>query len=273
LYTKSASRESWLTQYSSVFNTVEGNSTFYALPPPATVRRWAESVRPGFRFALKFPRAISHEKRLQQAQEPTRAFLHILETLHELGRLGTSFLQLPRGFSGYHLPDLKSYLRHLPREFPYAVELRHPDFFDRGPIEAELQGALAELRVDRVILDSRPLFSDRPSDPAEQESQRRKPQVPVHTGTTGRHPLLRFIGRNDVMRAVPWVREWAPLLASWIETGLQPYVFAHTPDEQYAPVLGRLLHNEIRRHTGRVGPAARWPGEAEGPPLVQRRLF
>jgi uncharacterized protein YecE (DUF72 family) len=61
LFTSSAPRASWLTEYSTVFNTVEGNSTFYALPALDTVRRWADSVPSGFRFALKFPQVISHE--------------------------------------------------------------------------------------------------------------------------------------------------------------------------------------------------------------------
>jgi uncharacterized protein YecE (DUF72 family) len=56
LYTRRSDRDQWLDQYSQVFNTVEGNSTFYGLPDPKTVERWAHLTHDGFRFALKFPR-------------------------------------------------------------------------------------------------------------------------------------------------------------------------------------------------------------------------
>ncbi len=68
VFTSNAPRQDWLRQYSQAFNTVEGNSTFYALPSLETAAKWGESVEPSFRFALKFPRSISHECRLLDCQ-------------------------------------------------------------------------------------------------------------------------------------------------------------------------------------------------------------
>jgi uncharacterized protein YecE (DUF72 family) len=273
LFTRHAKRDEWLYQYSLVFSTVEGNSTFYALPPQDTVRRWAASTVAPFRFVLKFPRSISHEHRLIDAEAETEAFLERLQILHEADRLGPSFLQLPPGFSPYQLEDLADYLLQLPREYPYAVEVRHRAFFDEGKNEEALNELLAKLHIDRVILDTRPLFSGPPSDEAEQQSQSRKPQLPVRQTVTGTHPVIRLVGRDEVNRVLPWIREWAPVIASWIIDGLTPFVFAHTPDDFYAPQLARMFHEELGKHTHRIKEMATWPGETSGAEKKQRALF
>jgi uncharacterized protein YecE (DUF72 family) len=273
LYTRSAGRDQWLRQYSSVFNTVEGNSTFYALPPRDTIQRWIETSQPGFRFVLKFPKAISHEKRLLHAQAETDAFLEVLEQLRDADRLGPAFLQLPHGFSGHHLDDLERYVRGLPTGFHFAVELRNLDFFGDGLVETHLNQMLAELHMDRVVFDSRCLFSAPPDDESEQASQGRKPRLPIHTMLTGRYPLLRFVGRNDLRRAIPWIQEWVPVVARWIEHGVQPFVFTHTPDEFYAPSLARLFHEQLMAHRPELLPRPAWPGEQQAPTARQLELF
>jgi uncharacterized protein YecE (DUF72 family) len=273
LFTARARREDWLHQYSSVFDSVEGNSVFYALPTVDAVRRWVESTEAPFHFALKFPRSISHDHRLVGAEADTEAFLGVLHILKTADRLGPSMLQLPPGFAPHHLDDLAAYLQALPREFPYAVEVRHHDFFDSGKNETALNQVLSEVQADRVMFDSRPLFSDAPGDDSERTTQARKPQLPVRSRPIGRHPVIRLIGRNDVERVMPWVREWAPIVAGWIISGLTPYVFTHTPNELYAPRLARAFHEELRRHTHRVEPMSLWPGGSPSQQKRQRALF
>ncbi len=260
LFASGAKKHEYLHQYSMGFNTVEGNSTFYGLPSLDTVRRWCDEALPGFRFALKFPRAISHEKQLIDAGAETRAFLTILETLSATDHLGPSFLQLAPSFSAAQLPALATYLRELPEEFPFAVEVRHADFFDHGPHEQALDELLRRLQIDRAIFDSRPLFSAPPKDDHEAEAQRRKPNSPVRQTVTGQRPLLRFVGCNDVETAQPWIEEWAPVVAQWIRNGLTPYVFTHTPHDQHAPDLARIFHDALSRHLPDLAPLPAWPG-------------
>ncbi len=273
LFSRHAPRSEWLNQYSQAFNAVEGNSTFYALPSFDTIQRWAESVTVGFRFALKFPRAISHEKRLIHAEPETREFLRVLEVLREAGHLGPSFLQLPRGFSAAHLGDLEIYLKRLPADFPYAVELRNSDYFDQTTTERAVCEMLGSLRIDRVIFDSRALFSADPSDEAEKVSQSRKPRLPIHTAVTGQHPMLRFIGRDDLGCVTPWIHEWTPLVAQWIGEGRQPYIFTHTPDEVFAPQFARRFHDDLLRHSRQLPALPPWPGEIERAGVRQLELF
>ncbi|MCH5376451.1 MAG: hypothetical protein JJ992_20980, partial [Planctomycetes bacterium] len=89
----------------------------------------------------------------------------------------------------------------------------------------------------------------------------------------GSHPMIRFVGLNDVSRTSPWIREWAPIVAGWIYSGLTPYVFTHTPDERYAPHLARLVHEELCRHAHRLSGMPTWPGEVAAQRGRQLALF
>jgi uncharacterized protein YecE (DUF72 family) len=273
LYTRHARRDEWLRQYASVFNCVEGNSTFYGLPARETVLRWAGEVTADFRFVLKFPRTITHDKRLLKAEVETGRFLDVLRLLNERHCLGPSLLQLPSGFSGYHINDLAVYLRNLPREFPYAVEVRNLDYFSHGTGERELNQLLAELHVDRVIFDSRPLFSAPAETKEEEIAQTRKPRLPVEYTITAAHPIIRLIGRDDTRRVHPWLADWGRIVSKWMLGGLRPYVFTHTPDDRFAPKLAREFHCELLHYTELVPELPPWPGESEKKPERQLNLF
>jgi len=268
VYPASAAKDRWLGHYTKTFGTVEGNSTFYGIPGPDTFRRWADQAADGFKFALKFPRAISHEHELIGAQTQTDLFLQGLEILDQAGRLGTSFLQLGPRFSGAGLGALQNYLDRLPNQFPYAVEVRHPAWFE-GALEKELNQLLEFHDVDRVIFDSRTLFSAPPSDEAEIKSQSRKPRSPIRDFVTGSRPMLRLVGRNNVSLADPWIDEWVPKVATWIRDGLKPYVFLHAPDDAFAPQLAMRFHNTLAEMIPELEPFNSWPHSVE----IQQQLF
>lgn len=257
-----AARLEMLAGYSEVFSTVEGNATFYAIPTLDVVRRWAAQARPGFRFALKFPGAITHERMLVNAERELGSFLECLAILDEADRLGPTFIQLPPAFEGRRLAALERLLERLPEEWPFAVEPRHADYF-AGPMATRLDELLRSRCVDRVVFDSRPLFSRPPEDEVERESQRRKPRSPIYLETTGPRPFLRLVGRNDLSLVGPWVDEWAPRIAGWIQQGLQPYVMTHAPDDAFAPEFARRFHAALRIALPSLPPLPAWPGEQE----------
>jgi len=99
LFTKNAKSSEFLEQYASVFNTVEGNTTFYGLPSDITIDRWISETPDQFRFAFKFPRSISHMKRLENASEETERFLNLLSRLKN--RVGPCFFATPAIFWTY----------------------------------------------------------------------------------------------------------------------------------------------------------------------------
>ena len=254
-------RQRWLGQYTRVFNSVEGNSTFYGLPKLETVQRWADSAAEGFEFVLKFPRVISHDKELVHADRNVGEFLEVLQLLKDANRLGPAFLQLPPFFSGRQLPDLAAFLEKLPNDFHYSVETRHADYFDQGSVEREFTRLLGELKIDRMLFDSRALFSSPPTDEWEFESQTRKPRSPVRQTVTGSRPVLRLIGRNDIPSVRPWMEQWAKIVAGWIGKGLTPYIFTHAPNNAYAPLAARQFHSILTEYIPALPPLSDWPSE------------
>lgn len=255
-------RRRWLGEYSRVFGTVEGNSTFYAAPEADLVRRWADEAGDGFRFALKTPAAITHERQLDGAERETAEWVDRLRLLAAAERLGPTLLQLPPYFAGSQFDQLAEFVAAWPNDLPLAVEPRHADYFDGGAIENEFDALLREHHADRALFDSRALFHAPPDDPIEAASQRRKPNPPRRLTITGQRPFLRFVGRNRLAKAEPWIAEWSATIAGWLAEGLEPHVFCHAPDDGLAPLFADRLCEAIRAHTPALPPPQAWPGRA-----------
>lgn len=259
LFTADARREDFLPQYASVFKTVEGNSTFYALPPRESFMRWAAEAPEGFAFCWKFPRTITHDLQLRGAEAATHDFLDRVAPL--AGRLGPFFLQLHGSFDARRLRDLEAYLRTLPREHRYAIEVRILDFFDGGAHERAFDELLGELGMERVNFDTRGVFATAATDEHTRDAQRRKPRVPVRFTARSAYPFVRFVGDPQIEQNDAALREWAAVVARWIGDGRTPYFFMHHPDDTHAPVLARRFQTMLHALCPAVPPPAAWPGE------------
>ncbi len=269
-YTSTAKLADYLEQYASVFKTVEGNVTFYGLPSVETVLKWRKSVPVDFRFCFKFPRVLSHDLRLKHAERETTEFLKRLEPLGM--NLGPFYLQLPEQFGPNYLGNLEQYLKSLPQDFEYAVEVRHPEFFSDMEIQAELQHRLGELGAHRVIFDTRALFEGKVVDKATEEGRRKKPQLPVPKIACGETPFIRFVGSSDPEKTKPYLAEWIEQVGSWFGEGRSPYFFAHMPDDLLAPELGRSFLSGLKENGVDVS-VSPWPVDLEEPPPEQLDLF
>jgi len=272
LFTAAAPRREWLPQYSSVFRTVEGNSTFYALPPLERFHEWGSSAAKGFRFSLKVSRTITHDRRLRNARSELDRFVGATEILQKYDVLGPSFIQLPPDFSPDESQALLDFLNQLPQHLPWAVEVRHHGWFDLDRQERWLIDLLTERGLDFVLFDSRPLYSAPPEDEVERISQSRKPRTPLRHTVTARHPFLRIVGRNQIQQTLPWLSEWGPIIAGWLQQGLQPFIFTHAPDDRFAPEFATLMHEQIRRHLPALPELPVWPGRRQ-PTTRQKSLF
>jgi len=121
-YPKGTRPANFLRTYGRAFETVEIDSTFYAIPPAATVEGWAERVPEGFVFALKMPRAITHEHALEGAWDLVNLFLARARLLG--ARLGPVLIQLGPEFGPSRRAALEGFLPRLPRDIRFAVEFR-----------------------------------------------------------------------------------------------------------------------------------------------------
>lgn len=251
-----------LSEYSKTFNTVEGNSFFYALPKMDTVERWASQAAEGFEFCFKVPRDLSHARALLAKGATYDYLIQCLDCVDKAGKLGPTFLQLHSSFSPNRLAELESFCHHWPKQFPLAVEVRHLDFFTDGYSVQTLNQMLESYGADRVIFDSRALFHAPPSDPAEEKSQGRKPRLPVRWETTGQRPMVRFVGRNAIESVLHWQQEVAKKVANWIGEGKHPYIFMHTPDDTLAPYSCGQFHQLLRAHISTL-PDLKFPQKEE----------
>lgn len=261
LYRPGSKASEYLEQYASVFNSVEGNTTFYATPSADTMLRWLDRTPEGFEFCLKLPRIITHEIRLRQhAWLHTDRFLEALSPLHE--RLGPFLLQLPPSFSGAEFGVLQQFIERLPREFNWALEVRHQDYFGEAPMNKQLNVFLSEQGVNRVIFDTRGAFESDPRDPMVRLAQSKKPVTQWKVVSTGARPFVRYCGRPNPSEGHDDDRLcfWALQFASWIRDGRRPLFFAHTPGDLRIPELATRFHQALSAHLD-VGTIPRFPGE------------
>ena len=243
LYAAGLNSREFLPAYCRVFNTVEGNTTFYARPAPATLARWAQAMPEGFHFCAKLPRDISHEGDLRGNLAAARDFLDLLAPLG--ARVAPLWLQLPASFGPARLAELAAFIDDLRAPHGLAVEVRHPALFARGDEEKLLNRLLHERGVERICLDSRALFSCTSRDPAVIHAQSKKPRVPPRPAAFTAMPQVRFIGHPELQANDAFLAPWLDKVAGWIEEGRRPHVFLHTPDNQRAPELARRFHAQL----------------------------
>ncbi|MEQ9307931.1 MAG: DUF72 domain-containing protein [Balneolaceae bacterium] len=250
----------FLTQYSSVFNTVEGNTSFYSNPSKEMMHQWAEKTPDGFKFCFKFPKTITHIKRLNNVEGEVHQFLEVFEDHRE--KLGPFMIQFPEAFSPQELPKLEKLLSILPKTMSYTVEVRNLDFFDKGRHEHSLNTLLSSYGVERTIFDTRKLHATKSSIPSILEAKLKKPKVPVRFEALSSRPTVRFVGVNDILNNEAYLKEWAIVVADWINEGRHPYIFIHSPDRISQPKLCTHFHKLLTELIG-LPPLADWPVNRE----------
>lgn len=233
-----------LRAYSGWCDAVEGNTTFYATPARETVASWASQTGPDFRFVMKLPRVITHERRLAGADDALRVFLDAIEPLGP--RAHALWIQLPGSFGPADVPALDRFLRRLPASYAYAVEVRHPAFFDDPRSAGLLEGVLAAAGAEWIPFDTTAFFASAPTSDAERDAWTKKPRLPLRTRALTERPIVRYLGRDDDERTVEGWQRWVDVVAGWLREGRSPTMFIHTPDNAEAPALARRFHDEVR---------------------------
>jgi uncharacterized protein YecE (DUF72 family) len=241
-----------LRAYATWCNAVEGNTTFYAIPALDTVTSWAEQTTADFRFVLKLPKVITHERRLAGVADPLRAFLAAIEPLGP--RAHALWIQLPPSFSPADLGALTGFLGRLPPGHRYCVEVRHRAFFEDPRWEQQLERVLGEAGAEWVLFDTTVLFGSAPVTAAEREAVTNKPRLPRRSRALTSHPVVRYLGRDDADRTVAGWEPWLGTVAGWLREGRSPTVFIHTPDNVAALELARRFHDEVRARVPEVEP-------------------
>ncbi|HWP35059.1 MAG TPA: DUF72 domain-containing protein [Thermodesulfobacteriota bacterium] len=213
-------RSAWFAHYAATFATVELNATFYRLPDPATVARWRNQAPPGFRYAVKASRYLTHLKKLKA---PAAPLARLVGRLRPLGpHLGPLLYQLPPRWR-VDLPRLTAFLARLPRDLLHVVEFR-----DGSWLVEPVRARLAEAGVGVCVHDA--------------------PGVEMPRWTTGPLAYVRFHGaREEVRRGYPdrVLDEWAAWLEAQRRAGREVYAYFNNDAEGHAVRDARRLRERL----------------------------
>ena len=218
----------YLTVYARAFDTVEVDSTFYAIPPAKTVRGWYDRTPAGFTFALKLPQEITHERRLRDADDVAHLFYERARELRD--KLGPVLIQLGPDFGPVELPALANMLPKLPRDIRFAVEFRQ-----RGWITDGVLALLKEHDVALALSDARWLP--------------RKQMLSLATRPTTDFVYVRWMGPNrdivDYSRIQAdrsqEIEAWAGVLWPLAELKVKVYGYVNNHFAGHSPESAREL--------------------------------
>ena len=124
----------YLRFYSSIFNTVEINATYYRMPTVDMVKKWKKQTPDDFIFTAKFPSSVTHDGDIKSRIENAGAFIDIIQNLEE--KLGPLLMQFPYGFKPQdNYADIEKLVNSLPNNIKVALEVRNkkwlePKFYD-----------------------------------------------------------------------------------------------------------------------------------------------
>ena len=140
-----------LAYYASLFSSLEVNSSFYRIPAPRTVEKWALSVPGNFKFTFKLFREVTHNKGLAFKEENIAAFFNSID--HVGDHKGCVLVQLPPGTDFSALPQLKLLLqcisaKNRSQHWKIAIEVRHKSWYC-----SQLYNLIDDANVALVIHD------------------------------------------------------------------------------------------------------------------------
>ena len=232
-----------LSTYARAFDTVEVDSTFYAVPTEGAVAGWARKAPEGFTFSLKLPREVTHEQLLRgpEARRVLEEFCGRARLLKE--KLGAVLVQLPPQFEATreNAAALGDFLPLLPEDIRFAFEFRDPFWFEEDLIEPLSRGGP---HLSLALVEG----------PWASRERIWRAAAPVIETT--QFAYLRWMGQRDITTFDAVVRPMDANLARWAAAAERlrarlPEVFAYFSNfyEGHAPAsankLKRLLGEPI----------------------------
>lgn len=216
-----------LIYYSSQFNSIELNATFYRQFPPEQFEKWKNKTPKGFKFFPKLTQDISHWKRLEGVGDLVNYYLDAATKLEE--KLGTIFLQLHNNFSPKNFDRLKNFVISWPKEIPLTVECRHTDWFTEPTISSEFYDLLEKNNVSNTLVDT---------------AGRRDM---MHMRLTKNEAFIRYVGANHVSD-YKRLDDWVDRLEEWVNLGLRNiHFFVHQNLEVESPMLAAYFIKKLNK--------------------------
>ena len=237
-----------LAYYSTQFNAIELNATFYNSPNKQQIETWRDKTPKNFKFFPKIPQSISHYSRLLNTDEKVKEFVDATVLFED--KFGMAFLQLIDNFKPKDFERLEKFLKDFPKGYPLAVEVRNEEWF-KPEVAEKFYKILEQTNKTNVLVDT---------------AGRRDM---MHMRLTTPTAFIRYVGANhptDYTR----LDEWIETIVEWKKAGLQQlYFFIHQNVEVESPLLAAHFIDKLNKAIGTNLPIPKKPNDPKkgGPTL------
>jgi len=232
IYPKGTREAQFLDQYVKHYNSIELNATHYKIYKPEEIAKWAaRAAGRDFKFCPKVTNSISHYSGFNNVDFLTTAFLEGVLAFGD--NLGPIFLQVNEKYSPKQRDKLFAYLKTLPTDLAFFLEVRHPDWFSDKTINKELFDTLRSLKIGAVITDTA----------GRRDCAHMELSVPK--------TFIRYVGNSLHKTDFTRTDEWVERIKYWLDHGLRElYFFMHMHDEAFSPELTVYLVDKLNEVCG-----------------------
>jgi len=232
IYPPKTKEKDFLDHYVKHYNSIELNATHYKLYGATGIAKWAAKAgNRDFMFCPKMYQGVTHRGSLLNKDFAVSEFLRGIAAFEK--HLGPVFVQVSDAFTTKRKDELFNFLRSLPTDLPFFLEVRHPDWFGKEEIRTELFDFLRSVNIGIVITDT---------------SGRRDC---AHIHLTVPKAFIRYVGNS--LHATDYTRidDWISRMKYWLDNGLQElYFFMHMHDEAYSPELTVYMVDKLNTACG-----------------------
>ena len=227
IYPPKTKEKDFLDHYVQHYNCIELNATHYKIYGSQGIAKWAAKAGDrDFLFCPKLYQGITHRGSLKGKDFITSEFLKGIVAFEK--HLGPVFVQVSDSFSPKRKNELFDFLKSLPTDMQFFLEVRHPEWFSNETVKQELFTTLHAINMGAVITDT---------------SGRRDC---CHMHITIPKVFIRYVGNSLHPTDYTRIDAWIDRMKYWIDNGIEEiYFFMHMHDEALSPELTVYLVDQM----------------------------
>jgi uncharacterized protein YecE (DUF72 family) len=232
IYPPKTKEKDFLKHYVQHYNSIELNATHYKVYGEGGIKKWTEKAAgKDFKFCPKMYQGVTHRGSLNGKQFISNEFFRGIVAFEEY--LGPIFVQVSDTFSPKRKDELFDYLKTLPTDLQFFLEVRHPDWFKKDEIREEMISVLKDLNMGAVITDT----------------AGRRDCAHMHLSIP--KAFIRYVGNSLHPSDYTRIDEWVKRIKYWLNHGLEElYFFMHMHDEATSPELTIYLVDKLNAACG-----------------------
>ena len=229
IYPPKTKEKDFLQHYVEHYNSIELNATHYKIYGVKGIEKWAEKAKgKDFIFCPKMYKGVTHFGGLSNKKFLSDEFLRGVVAFKE--QLGPIFIQVGDSFTPKRKDELFTYLKSLPTDLQFFLEVRHQDWFGNETIREELFSFLKDNNIGIVITDTA------------------GKRGCAHMYLTIPKTFIRYVGNSLHATDFTRIDEWVKRIKYWLDKGMNElYFFMHMHDEATSPELTVYLVDKMNK--------------------------